>query len=272
MLHENPSMIDIDVNHWRNLQALLLESAKEKRRIVVIHEDGEILKFVHSEQAEIVRNVDRVDDPHVLAERVYQDNADLVDFVAVFERAAFDRYFGHVQDTWQADEDLDAFVHRTYAMMDDYPDGIVTHPGPARDTLGLQWRLGMGYDEVTSAVERFVVPCSTVVLGILEGPAIWATLVLGFDAQRRVHLITSVDLSEVEAGLQDEALMEAVVAWVNRKFEPCSLALFADLASAQELIASTNKAETSRALASKGRLLTGPMPEAVAKALKPAAV
>ena len=40
MLHENPLMLDIDVDHWRNLQALLLDSAKERRRIVVIHEDG----------------------------------------------------------------------------------------------------------------------------------------------------------------------------------------------------------------------------------------
>jgi hypothetical protein len=45
MLHANPLMADI--GHWRNLQSLLLESAKEKRRTVVIHENGEILKFAH---------------------------------------------------------------------------------------------------------------------------------------------------------------------------------------------------------------------------------
>ncbi len=46
MLHENPQMLDIDVDHWRNLQDLFLESAKEKRRIIVIHEAGEVLKLV----------------------------------------------------------------------------------------------------------------------------------------------------------------------------------------------------------------------------------
>lgn len=269
MLHENPAMIDIDVNHWRNLQALLLESAKEKKRIIVIHDNGEILKFVHSRRAEIVRAVDRVDDPHAVAERVHRDNADLVDFVAVFERDAFDRYFGQLQDTWRADEDLDAFVQRTYAMMDDYPEGIVTYPGPARATLGLQWRLGVSYDQLTSAVERFVAPQSTIVLGILDGPAVWATLVLGFDADRRVHLITSVDVSELEAGLEGEGLVQAIVAWVNRKFEPCSLVLFTDLDGARKFVTSANKAEALRALASEGRLQTGPMPDAVAQALLP---
>src|SRR4051812_336384 len=112
MLHEDPSMLDIDVEHWRNVQSLVLDSAKARRRIVVIHQDGEILKFVHSDREQIVTSVDRVEDPHAVAERVYRDNADRVDFVAVFERRAFDEYFGSFQGTWRADEDLDAFVHR----------------------------------------------------------------------------------------------------------------------------------------------------------------
>ena len=40
MLHEDPAMLDIDVDHWRNLQSLVLDSAKARRRIVVIHEDA----------------------------------------------------------------------------------------------------------------------------------------------------------------------------------------------------------------------------------------
>src|SRR5271157_2322801 len=119
-------MADIDVTHWRNLQVLLLESAKQKRRIIMIHENGKLLKFVHSHREEIVRNVDRVDQPHAAAETVYRANAGKVDFVAVFERRAFDQYFGRVQDTWSADEDLDEYVHRMYAMIDEYPDGLVT--------------------------------------------------------------------------------------------------------------------------------------------------
>ena len=146
MLHAYPWMADIDVNHWRNMQSLLLESAKEKLRIILIHENGELLKFVHSQKAEIVRKVDRVEDPHAVAEQVYQDNPGQADFVVVFERRAVDRYFAQFQDTWRADEDLDAFVHRQFALMDEYPDGIVTYPGPARTQLGLQWRVGASYE------------------------------------------------------------------------------------------------------------------------------
>ena len=74
MLHENPLMVDANVDHWRNLQSLLLELAKGKSRIIVIHEDGEILKFVHSRKAEIVRPVERIDDPHVAAKAIYDAN------------------------------------------------------------------------------------------------------------------------------------------------------------------------------------------------------
>jgi hypothetical protein len=146
MLHENPLMVDANVDHWRNLQALILQSAKGKRRIIVIHEDGEILKFVHSKKAQIVKPVDRIDDPNTAAKAIYDANPGACDFVAVFERRGFDRYVGAFQDTWRADEDLDVYVQRTYAMMDQYPAAIVTYPGPARDTLGLQWRLGATYE------------------------------------------------------------------------------------------------------------------------------
>src|SRR5579862_3639364 len=98
MLHENPLMADIDVDHWRNLQELILESAKEKRRIILIHENGTLLKFVHSERLNIVCNVDCVTQPHEVAEKVYRANADKADFVVVLERRAVERFFKQVQD------------------------------------------------------------------------------------------------------------------------------------------------------------------------------
>src|SRR3954469_22495693 len=76
MLHEDTLMLDIDVDHWRNLQTLLLDSAKDRRRIVVIHEDGEVLKLVHSSRAAITGTVERADDPHAVAEHLYRDNAE----------------------------------------------------------------------------------------------------------------------------------------------------------------------------------------------------
>lgn len=263
MLHPYVWMADIDVNHWRNLQALLLESAKGKRRIILIHENGELLKFVHSQRADIVRNVDRVDQPRQVAEEVYRANADKADFVMVFERQAVDRFFGQAQDTWRADEDLDEYVHRMLAMMDEYPDGIVTYPGPARTMLGLQWRVGASYEDVKAAVGRFVPPNSTVVFGILEGDALWATLVLGFDADKSVNVITTADPSQLTASSGQEAISKDVVAWVNRKYLPCSLGLFMDLDGARALLSSQDKLATIRDLIGKGRLLADPLPESL---------
>ena len=107
MLHENPLMVDANVDHWRNLQALLLESAKGKRRIIVIHEDGRILKFVHSRRAEIARPVERIDDPHAAARAIYEANPGACDLVAGLQRRGLDPYISAVQDNWRSREDID---------------------------------------------------------------------------------------------------------------------------------------------------------------------
>jgi hypothetical protein len=266
MLHANPWMADTNVDHWRNLQALLLESAKEKRRIILIHENGELLKFVHTQHAEIIRNVDRVDNPHEVAKKVFLDNPGKADFVAVFERRAFDRYFGQVQDTWKPNEDLDEYVHRTYAMMDEYPDGIVTYPGPARTRLGLQWRVGASYEEVNAAVHRFIAANTTAIFGIFEGDALWATLVLGFDGDMRAKVVTTADPTEINLGTWQETAKE-LVAWTNRKFPPCSLGLFMDLDGAMAVLASQDKLAALSNIAKRGKLLIDPVPGPLAKLL-----
>jgi hypothetical protein len=260
MLHEDPLMLDIDVVHWRNVQSLVLDSAKARRRIIVIHEDGEILKFVHSDREAIVTTVDRVDDPHAVAERVYRDNKDLVDFVAVFERRAFDEYFGRFQGTWRADEDLDAFVHRTYALLDEYRDGIVTYPGPARNVLGLQWRLGATYEQVTAAVERYVPPSSTVVFGVFDGDALWTTLVLGFDADLRADVVTTVDPSVLTVERGRAAIAEEIVAWVGERYRTCSLALFTSRDGARAFLDAPDKLAALAELQERGDLIAGRVP------------
>lgn len=260
MLHAYLLMADIDVNHWRNLQSLLLESAKGKRRIILIYENGELLKFVHSRREEINRTVDRVDNPHEVAKKVYHDNEGKADFVVVFERNAVDRYTAKFQDTWKVNEDLDEFVHRQYAMIDEFADGIVTYPRPARETLGLQWRVGASYDEIKAAVNQLVQPDSTVVFGIFENDALWATLVLHFDADRRVNVITTVDPSELTAKQGRDVIAKEVIAWVNRKYPHCSIGLFTDLDSARNLISSRDKVATLRNLAEQGKLIADPFP------------
>ncbi len=48
MLSEDVLMPDIAVGHWRNLQALVLQSASARPRIIVIHDEGKLLKLAHS--------------------------------------------------------------------------------------------------------------------------------------------------------------------------------------------------------------------------------
>lgn len=268
MLHEHVLMVDINVDSWRNLQALFLESARAKRRIIVIHEDGEIVKFVHTQRIEIERPAVRVDIPHTFAEKVYEANEDVVDFVAVFDRRAFDEYFSRVQDSWDPDEDLDSYVHRTYATLDEYPDGMVTYPERARTTLGLQWRVGSSYTAVHAAVERYVVPDSTVLVGVTDAAAVWATLVVGFDADKRIKLITTVDPDDLETTDNRDGAIRSARAWVDERYPDLSLALFFDREGIQELTASTDKLAKLRELLQAGRLTVDPAPEPLSAAIR----
>lgn len=263
MLHADVRMVDIDVDHWRNLQSLLLESAKSRRRIVLIHEDGRAVKLAHSEGSEVEGRIERVDRPVEVAERLLRDNKGTADLVVVLERGAVDRYFAAVQDSWDPDEDVDEYVHRMQVTLDDYPDGLVTAPGPARDQLGLQWRVGATYEQVTAAVERFVEPDSTMVVGVFRDGALWSSLVLGFDADRRVSLVTTADPDDLGADTDRHGLL----AWVGDRHPAPSLGLFADEADARELLRRRDKLEAARELTAGDRLVVEPLPDALARAL-----
>lgn len=264
MLHENPLMADIEVNHWRNMQSLLLDSAKAKRRIIIIHEEGEILKFVHSDQAEIVKNVTSIDDPKSAAKKVFDDNQGKAEFVVVLERRVVEKYFAQVQDSWRADEDLDVYVHRMFATLDDYADGLVTYPEKARNTLGLQWRLGVEYQDLQAAVAGYIPANTTVLLGVFEGDSLWGSLVLSFDGQKRINSVTTVDPTELDLSGKWDFQTREIVKWVNQKFTPCSLGLFTDVPNARALLKNTDKRMVLQDMIRNGKLLIDPLPEALA--------
>ncbi len=228
-------MADIDVDQWRNAQALLLRSAKACRRIVVIHEAGRVLKLRHTDGLPLRRAVTLVDDPHRLAKDLYEAHADVTDFAVVLERDAVDTYFAQVQDGWDIDDDLDEFVRKTYAALDSYPDGIVTYPGPARTTLGLQWRVD--FDDVRAAVDAAVAPRSTVVLGVESGGELWASLLLDFDDDHRVTSITTADPSLVETRGTPAGLVAALTAWAERADKTVSVGLVLSRDAAEDLLA-----------------------------------
>jgi hypothetical protein len=267
MLHKDVLMQDIDVAQWRNAQQLILDSAKERRRIVVLHDAGKVRKVAHSADLAVVGAPDNADDPAGLAKRLYDDNAGSVDFVAVFERRAFDEYFARVQNSWDIDEELDGFVQRTYALLDEFPQGMVTYPRPARETLGLQWRLGASRDEVIAAAQAFVPAGSTVVLGVFDEGALWASLVLTFDDNHSVTSVTTVDPSEVSTAGDMRSATARVVDWVQAKFGPCSMGLFLERSAAEQFLAAADKSHALRRAAAAGALVLSPVPPALVEAL-----
>lgn len=267
MLHENPLMADIDVDHWRNLQALLLDSAKGKRRIIVIHEGGEIQKFAHSAKAAILRPIERVTNAKADAEAIYQANSATTDFVQVIERKASDAYFRAVQQAWTPADDIDAYVHRAYQLMDDYADGIVTYPGPASDRLGLQWRLGASYAQVEAAVAAFARPQTSAVFGVFDGNTLWASLVLHFAGDRRIDVVTTLDRTEITVSGKRDEVAAAACNWVSARYGAVSLGLFTDLAGARRFLDASDKSAALANLSRSNALIAKPLPAPLAAIL-----
>ena len=157
------------------------------------------------------------------------------------------------------------YVQRTYAMMDDYPEAIVTYPGRARDTLGLQWRFGITYADGTDAVRRYVDPGSAVVFGVFDADTLWATLVLRFDRDHRADVVTTVDPSQLTLAGGREAVVAEVVSWVEARYGRCSVGLFfADLVGARSFLAATDKGAALADIAARGALVANPVPVGLA--------
>ncbi|HYF71236.1 MAG TPA: hypothetical protein VD864_00365 [Nocardioides sp.] len=242
-------MSDIDVDQWRNAQALLLTSAKAARRLVVIHEDGEVVKFRHTAGVECAGRVEKVDDAPALARELYEKNQDEVDFVVVMERHAVDSYFAAVQDSWAIDDDLDTFVQRTYALLDEFEDGIVTHPGPARKVLGLQWRTGASLQEAEAAAKTLVAAGGTVILGVHDGSSLWASLILDLDADQKITSITTADPAAVDISGSPEEVLDRLTSWQQSSGKSVALGLLLDRAVAEEYLAAPS-GDKGRVLAS----------------------
>lgn len=260
-------MEDIDVDHWRNLQELLIASAKESSRIVVIHDQGTVLKCTHSDRSEINDTPERVDDPHEVARSLFEANRGSVDFVAVFERNGFDSYFAQVQDEWSPDEELDEYVRRAYDTLDLYAEAMVTYPKPASKQLGLQWKVGASYEDVGDAIGRFAKANSTCVLGAFAGDELWTTMVLGFDEDKKIDILTTVDSSMLTLSKSRRDLAAEISEWVSNTYRPCSLSVFTDVEGARGFLDASDKGEVLRALKEEDRLVLDRLPDGLEQLL-----
>lgn len=247
MLHAHVAMTDIDVDHWRHLQSLLLDSAKARTRIVAIHEQGRVLCVAHSDGADVAGAPTDIEDPQEAAGALRRANPG-IDLVAVFERDAVDEHFAAMGASWDPDEDLDDWVRRLYGTLDRDDAGIVTDPAPASAQLGLQWRVGATLTQVREAVEQHVPAGSSVVFAVFDRGAVWATLVVGFDTDHRVTLVTSADPFAPLSG-SPEQVLDGLTALAETRHGPCTLAIALDLADAHRLLAG---GVTQEAIASCG--------------------
>lgn len=241
MLHGNVLMADLDVDQWRNAQDLILRSAKEARRLVVMLEAGEVVKCRHTTGRPVADQPTRIDDLHAAAKQLFEANAADTDFVVVMERDAADEYFSEFQNAWDADEDLDVYVNRTYSILDSYADSIVTYPRPARETLGLQWRIGASHAGVEAAVKALVAPDSAVVLAVHNGGRLWTSLILRFDSDLKITSIGTADpsLVDIEGGRVE--VIERLVKFAEARDGHVSLVVEGTLEAARSFLGSTDK-------------------------------
>jgi len=113
----------------------------------------------------------------------------------------------------------------------------------------------------------FIKPDTAAVFGIFSGDTLWASLVLGFDADKQITLITTADSTELKGNGGWKAAGIELVEWVARKHKPCSLGLFTDLDKAKAYLASKDKLAVLRHIAKKGKLLADPLPKPLEKLL-----
>ena len=241
MLHGDVLMADLDVDQWRNAQDLVLKSAKEAKRLIVMLENGDVVKCRHTTGRAVEDAPQRIQNLHEAAKALYEANADDTDFVLVMERDAADDYFAAFQNAWTADEDLDVYVNRTYALLDDFADTIVTYPSPARETLVLQWRIGASHDQVEAAVQSLVDPGSTVVLAVHDGKKLWTSLILGFNSNLQIVSIGTADPSLVNIHGSRAEVVDRLARFAEQRGARVGLVIDATLEAARAFLAASDK-------------------------------
>lgn len=257
MLATNPHMLDLDTEQWRNLQTLLTIPSASQRRIVVIHDHGVVQKLAHSSGLPVQGGERTVEDAPATARRLYEANEAEVDFVLVLERSAVDEYYGRVQDSWDPEEDFDVYFHRGLAMLDDVPDGIAVHPGPASERLGLQFRLGGTYQQVTQALPRLIGAGGVFVLGVLDEDRLWASLIVHLGDDEKVDRIATA----VPWRFGDGPAREELLAQVRTDHGDPVLGVFGSREAVRRLAHEGATSALLRSLTTAGDLVLDPLPD-----------
>jgi hypothetical protein len=231
MLDLHVQIVDVDVDHWAYLQSKLAKSGKEKERIIVIHERGSILKYIHSHGKPIRKVVDKITNPFKDVEKIYEANKDLVEYVIIIDRDAVNDYFAEVQKSWSPDESIVEYTIKMRKLLNKYYEkgAIVTYPGKPTNYLGWIPTLNIDYSTILEFVNSYLLPNSLVALFVFSGKKLKASLILGFNKIMKIDLITSTDVLrplKIEEYDWKHYYKDLISVIENKLGKKCSLGIF----------------------------------------------
>jgi hypothetical protein len=236
MLSENPLIIDINIDQWRNLHSLFLQPVRSKKRITVIHENGKILNMNHS--AGIILNksvIKNIVSPLRDAQNLYELYKEDTDLVIIIERNYVERYYEEVLNYWNTCRDFDEYVLNMYSLTDKYFPYILTWPKPASKQVGLQGYIL--YNWLYKITNQFIPKGSTMVFCVLENSKkIWTSLILGIDDNKKISLITTINNSISSENLREDS--KKIILSTSQKFWECSLGIFLEKEKIEEILCS----------------------------------
>lgn len=137
-----------------------------------------------------------------------------------------------VADTPSRVDDLQAAADALYAA----------NREPADQTLGLQWKLGASHDEVVAAAEALVTPDSSVVLAVHDAGALWTSLILRFDEDRKVISIGTADPSLVDIHGDRAEVTQRLVTFANGREGNVKLVVSCTKEAAERFLEAQDKA------------------------------
>jgi hypothetical protein len=166
---------------WRRLSELAF--GKPVKRAYLLHEKGRPVRAWKQGAGDLPLPAGAISDPQAAADALKTAHAD-VDEAWVLDPEAFAQGMAAIQSEAKFETELDA-----YALFDF--DERLKLPGhaisPKRDLL---WR-GVPIRRLQRFAEKMLPASCTYVLGVFDGDALWASLLLQFQDKKIVHVATS---------------------------------------------------------------------------------